>query len=284
MDKGRLPPLEWIRAFEAAARLGSFTAAGEEAGLTQAAISQRITQLEGQLGVPLFHRRARSIELTVEGESWLPHVRMALDTLRDSTEAIFGASRGRLTLSASQSIIELWLLPRLGRLRALTRAQISIQTLVVGAHDAPQDDVIRIRYGTGSWPHAYRAKLYDEEIAPVAAPVLAGRSDHWTAWPRIACSGPRPGWSAWAARFAVPTTPVPALRFDTFMSALGAARAGMGVFLASVPLCAPDLKSGALIRLDDRAIHHHESYWALADPEALSRSQWDALAGTLTAP
>lgn len=283
MNKSRLPPLEWIRAFEAAARLGSFTAAAEEAGLTQAAISQRIAQLERHLGVALFHRRARAIMVTVEGEAWLPHVRFALDGLRDSTEAIFGTNQTRLTFSASQSVIELWLRPRLPHLQILTNAEISIQTLVVGAHETPQDDVIRIRYGTGDWPHLYRARLYPEEIVPVAAPSLAARQEAWTALPRIACSGPRPGWSAWAAEFGIPTTPVPKLRFDTHLSALGAAKAGMGVCLASFPLCSADLEAGTLVRLDQRSLSHHESYWMIAGPKALSRRQWPALAEVIAA-
>lgn len=277
MKKDRLPPLEWIRAYEAAARLGSFTAAAEEVGLTQAAVSQRIGQLEHHLGTALFHRRARAISLTVEGEAWLPHVRFALEGLRDSTEAVFGTGHQRLTLSASQTVIELWLLPRLERLQTLTNAEISIQTMVIGAHDAPQDDVIRIRYGAGDWSHHYRACLYTEEVAPVAAPSLAARSEAWTTLPRIACAGPRPGWHAWAARYGMPTTPVPTLRFDTHLSALGAARAGLGVFLASLPLCSKALASGALVRLDPASLSHHESYWMLAGPEALSRRQWQVI-------
>jgi LysR family glycine cleavage system transcriptional activator len=277
MKRNRIPPLEWIRAFEAAARLGSFTAAAEDLGLTQAAVSQRIGQLEKHLGTPLFKRRARAISLTVEGEAWLPHVRLALEGLRDSAEAVFGTGHRRLTLSASQTIIDLWLLPRLGRLQAITQAEISIQTMVVGTHDAPQDDVIRIRYGTGDWPHPYRARLYAEEICPVAAPSLAARAGHWTAWPRIAYSGQRAGWHAWAAEFGIPTTPLPDLRFDTHLSALGAAKAGLGVFLASLPLCAEALSTGALVRLEPGSLSHHQSYWLLASPQAVSRDQWQAI-------
>jgi LysR family glycine cleavage system transcriptional activator len=277
MKRDRLPPLEWIRAFEAAARLGSFTAAAEDVGLTQAAISQRIGQLEKHLGTPLFERRARAISLTVEGEAWLPHVRIALEGLRDSTEAVFGTGHRRLTLSASQTVIGQWLLPRLDRLQTLTKAEISIQSMVVGTHDAPQDDVIRIRYGTGDWPHPYRARLYAEEIAPVAAPALAARPEHWTALPRIACAGQRPGWHAWAAEFGIPTTPLPTLRFDTHLSALGAAKAGLGVCLASLPLCSEALDTGALVRLDPGSLSHHQSYWLLAGPQAVSRGQWQAI-------
>ena len=281
MKRDRLPPLEWIRAFEAAARLGSFTAAAEDVGLTQAAISQRIGELEKRLGIPLFHRRARAISLTVEGEAWLPHVRLALEGLRDSTEAVFGASHRSLTLSASQTIIDQWLIPRMGRLQTLTKAELSIQSMVVGTHDAPQDDVIRIRYGTGDWPHPYRARLYAEEIAPVAAPSLAARPEHWTAWPRIACAGQRPGWHAWAAEFGIPTTPLPDLRFDTHLSALGAAKAGLGVCLASLPLCAEALATGELVRLDPGSLSHHQSYWILATPQAVSRDQWLALTAAI---
>lgn len=162
---------------EAAARLVGFTAAANELGLTQAAVSQRIAQLERHLGNALFHRRARAVILTVQGEAWLPHVRVALDGLRDSIEAVFGTRRDRLTLSASQSVIEMWLLPRLARLQGQLKDEIAIQTLVLGTHDVPQDDVIRIRYGTGDWPRPYRARLYTEEIFPVAAPGLAAQAD-----------------------------------------------------------------------------------------------------------
>ncbi|WP_375230113.1 LysR family transcriptional regulator [Roseobacter sp. S98] len=278
MHDTRLPPLEWVRAFEAAARLGSFTAAADEIGLTQAAVSQRIGQLEKRLGVGLFHRRPRNISLTVEGEAWLPHVRHALDGLRDSTEAVFGAGQKRLTISASQSVIDLWLMPKLARLQSMVAAELSVRTLVLGAHDAPGEDVIGIRYGTGDWPHPFRARLYAEALAPVAAPALTHRSGAWTTWPRIACAGPRPGWPAWASAFGIPTTPVPQLRFDTQLSAINAAKAGLGVMLASLPLCGAALASGDLIRLDERSLPHHESYWLLAGPNAISRREWTALA------
>ncbi|MGB7267951.1 MAG: LysR family transcriptional regulator [Albidovulum sp.] len=279
----KMPPLEWIRAFEAAARCGSFTAAATETGLTQSAISQRIGHLEKRLGTVLFHRRARSISLTVEGEAWLPHVRAALDSLRDSSEALFGAGPGQLTISASQSVIELWLLPRLARLRARTKRRISVQTMVLGSYDAAVDDVIRIRYGSGDWPHLYKLQLYPEQLVPVASPGLARSGGDWTEWPRIACSGPRPGWNDWAAHFGVATTPVPDLRFDTFLSALGAARAGMGVLLGSLPLCAADLAAGRLVRLGDDILPHHESYWVIAGHEAVTRAGWEEFSAAIRA-
>lgn len=277
----KMPPLEWIRTFEAAARCGSFTAAAAETGLTQSAISQRIGHLEKQLGVALFYRRARAIELTVEGEAWLPHVRTALSGLRDSSEALFGSRRRQMAISASQSIIELWLLPRLEGLAAVAKGQLTIQSMVLGAHEAALDEIIRIRYGAGDWPHDHKLQLFSEQIAPLASPELAQRGGPWTDWPRIACSGPRPGWNTWASRFGTSTTPVPHLQFDTFLSALGAARAGMGVVLGSLPLCAADLRAGRLNRLTDEALEHHESYWAIAGPDAIARTQWDKVVEVL---
>lgn len=277
MKSDSLPPLEWVRAFEAAARLGSFTAAANEAGLTQAAVSQRIAHLESHVGATLFHRRARAISLTVAGEAWLPHVRIALDGLRASTEAVFGTGHRGLTVSASQSVIDLWLLGRLNCLQQLKQTDISFQTMVTGTLEAPQDDIIRVRYGAGNWPHHFKAKLFDEVIVPVAAPSLVARDDDWTVWPRISCSGPRPGWHEWSAQFGIPTTPVPQLHFDTHVSALAAAREGLGVCLASQALCAADLQRGTLLKISDAGIAHHESYWILAGRKAVSQPQWDTL-------
>ncbi|APG48047.1 LysR family transcriptional regulator [Phaeobacter porticola] len=269
-----LPPLEWIRVFEAAARCGSFTAAAAETGITQSAVSQRIAQLEKRLGTTLFHRHPRAITLTIEGEAWLPHVGSALDTLRDSSQALFGSGRRPLTISASQSVIDLWLTPRLAALTEIAGGQLAVQTMVLGSHDAPEDDVIRIRYGTGDWPHPYKLPLYPENIAPIAAPALTARGGHWNDWPRIACSGPRPGWPDWVARFGGGTTPVPHLRFDTFLSALGAARTGSGVLLGSLALCQDDLAAGRLEHLGPDCLEHHATYWIIAGQEALTRAQW----------
>lgn len=145
-----LPPLEWVRAFEAAARLGSFTAAAVETGLTQPAISQRIGQLEKHLGAQLFLRQARTITLTVEGEAWLPHVQAALRVLTDSSEMLFSSGRNRLTISASQSVISMWLAPRLARANAAAKASIHVQSYILGGQTAVNETTIQIRYGAGN--------------------------------------------------------------------------------------------------------------------------------------
>ncbi|WP_370228294.1 LysR family transcriptional regulator [Cognatishimia sp.] len=282
MDKSSysLPPLEWVRAFEAAARLGSFTAAAQETGLTQPAISQRIGQLEKHLGTQLFLREARTISLTVEGETWLPHVQSALRALSDSTETLFARGRSRLTISASQSVISMWLAPRLARASAATSAELSVQSYVLGGQTASTEAILQIRYGAGDWPQHYQVPLFSEIMAPVCAPGLARRD--WTGLPRIACTGPRPDWDAFAARFGIPSIPIPNIRVDTLHGAIAAAKAGQGVALGSLALCRDDIENGSLVRLGDEALDNTETYWLLAERSAISKRQWTALAQVLT--
>ena len=276
-----LPPLEWVRAFEAAARLGSFTAAASETGLTQPAISQRIGQLEKHLGTRLFVRKARTITLTVEGETWLPHVQTALRGLSDSSETLFARGRRRLTISASQSVISLWLATRLGRASADTGAEISVQSYILGGQTATEDSTVQIRYGAGDWAHPYQTPLFKEAIAPVCSPRLTSQA--WTHLPRIACTGPRPDWDQYSSRFGIPSTPVPTLRFDTLHGAIAAAKAGLGVALVSLPLCADDIASGALVQLGDEVLDPPETYWLLASRNVIGHRQWTALSAALTA-
>lgn len=278
----QLPQLEWIRAFEAAARCGSFTAAAAETGLTQPAISQRISNLEHQLGAKLFIRNARTISLTVEGEAWLPIVTSALTELRDGSEALFARGRDSLVISASQSIISLWLMPRLTRLQAATKAKFSIQSLVLGGQSAVMDDVIQIRYGDRDWPHHYRLPLYLEVLTPLAAPSLVAQGQAWTELPRIACSGPRLTWMEYASRFGLPMRATPGLRFDSFANAHDAAVAGHGVLLGSLPLCASSLHRGTLVRLSEQELISQDTYWLLATKEAIGKRQWEQLSEVLT--
>ena len=112
--KPDLPPLDWLRVFEAAGRNGSFTAAAEEFGSTQAAVSQRIRNLETWLGRQLFVRSARGVALTVEGESYLPLVQDALAALRQGTEDLFASTPRELRIGGLDSHLTGLLLPRIG--------------------------------------------------------------------------------------------------------------------------------------------------------------------------
>jgi DNA-binding transcriptional LysR family regulator len=279
-----LPPLEWLRAFEAAGRLGNFTAAADELGLTQAAVSQRIRQLETRLNSHLFLRLARGVELTADGEAYLPHIRNALDAVRRGTADLFGAPKTRITIAAPASVAALWIAPRLS---ALNLARPTLQVLVSTIHrwsdfDATQAD-FEVRFGQGSWPERAAARLYTEVLAPACSPDLLGGADNreWRRLPTIAVSGPRDGWNEWAAATGEPPLGEPVLRFDSMITAMNAARAGAGVLLASLPLARGELANRSLITLSDRHLPMAGGYWLTWPARHGWRAHDDAIVSTL---
>jgi LysR family transcriptional regulator, glycine cleavage system transcriptional activator len=271
-----LPPLEWVRAFEAAARSGSFTGAAEEMGLTQAAISQRIHNLEARLGVALFNRRPRGVSLTVAGEAWLPHVSNALAALAGATDELFAKPLQRIRIMASTTLISLWFAPRLRKLPE--SYQLSFHTLHTDIDLGREDTDMQVRFGRGDWPGLRSARLFEEVLTPMAAPALLAQSpDDWSPLPHIALSGPRAGWQQWAAQGTGSATPVPALRLDSFSQCLAAAIDGAGVILGSFALCAPALADGRLVRLSRRNLKTGKGYWLTASPRAVPARQWQDL-------
>lgn len=263
-------PLEWVRAFETAGRLGSFIAAAGELSITQAAISQRIGHLEARLGVRLFLRKPRGVTLTVEGEAWLPFLSSQLRAIHQTADDLFGHGPRRVTIAASASVIQCWLVPRLGRVQVSDRLSFSFSSMVL-EEDFDKGGGVHIRYGSGPWPGSRSAKLFEEDLSPVAHPDLA--QGDWRARARIALSGPRPGWADWGTT----SGPAPDLRFDSFIAALAAAEAGAGVLLASLPLAAASLAAGRVVRLDAHRLRPTASYWMLAQPDQCSDAQWRAL-------
>lgn len=257
-----LPPLEWIRVFEASARLGSFTAAANELGLTQAAVSQRIKNLELHLGAQLFSRQARGVILSTQGEAWFPHVQAALAELLHSAANLFEQPRRKISIAASSSVIELWIVPRLGNVaRRLPHVQLSFET-IQNLPDYERLEVdFEIRFGTGNWAGREAVRLFAEELTPLASPSLLDDDPNWQDRPRIATLGPRVGWRDWSNAMGEPPGSTPLLRFDTFVQSLRAAEAGAGVLLGSLALCADVITSGRLKRLTDRTLRMEAGYW-----------------------
>lgn len=172
-----LPTLTWLRAFEAAARTSSFSAAAAELNLTSGAISYQIRALEAHLGFALFERRPRGVKLTPMGVAYLPPVRKAFEELADSTVGLFGGSeRVQITVHAPVSLAALWLAPKLP---VFSRANPSIDVRLASViwDNAVPDDAtdLEIRYGTGHW-HGYRSeRLLNQSLLPVCSPsVLRG--------------------------------------------------------------------------------------------------------------
>ena len=265
-DAGRsatLPPLEWLRVFEAAARQGNFTAAAAELGLTQAAVSQRMRNLEAHLGTPLFIRLPRGVELTTEGEAYAPHVRSALAALKRSTADLFSAARRKLSIAATSSVLQLWIAPRLPMLlRQLPNLQISLVTVQRSVDYSSANAHLEVRFGDGAWPGYHTRKMFDETLAPVAAPsLLRPEQQDWRRLPQIAISGPRDGWLDWAAAAEVAPPKSPSLRFDTFAQALSAAVSGAGVLLGSLSLIAEEIEAESLVRLPEPSVRMKNGYW-----------------------
>lgn len=170
-----LPPLLSLRAFEAAARRLSFSLAAQELFVTQGAVSHQIHKLETDLGVVLFDRRARGVELTSEGHAYYARVHQAFALLRLGTEELRGRAPGRTTLSVGvlASFATHWLAPRLATFSA-AHPQIDLQlhsSIALADLGAGEVD-LAIRYGRGGWPDVEARKLMPERLAPVCAPSL----------------------------------------------------------------------------------------------------------------
>jgi len=170
----RLPSLDLLKGFEAAARLLSFTQAGAELYLTQSAVSRQILELENQLGVQLFQRKHRALALTEAGQALYPAAAQVLATMRGVTDRL-RAVRGRRTLAVTttQSFASLWLIPRLA---GFTRAhpevdvRISAETRVL---DLERDGLdLAIRHGPPSLAGPNAIRLFGERVFPVCSPTL----------------------------------------------------------------------------------------------------------------
>ena len=125
------------------------------------------------------------------------------------------------------------------------------------------------------------ARLYREVLCPMAQPDCAASAPRWQELPHIAVSGPRPGWQEWAARTSGSAPPIPRYRFDSFVSALAAAKAGLGVVLGSVPLCESELSSGNLVRLSEHTLTLEAGYWLTVRQDFLPVRQWEQLVACL---
>lgn len=247
-----LPPLDWLRSFEAAARLSNFTAAAAELGLTQAAVSQHIRSLEERLKTRLFSRLARGVALSPEGAAYLPHIQSAFATIGNSTAELFEPRAVQtVSLRVPISFALLALVPALPDLAgALPHIQLDLMTIHRPTdYDLP-GSTLDIRFGNGVFPGREADRLTAERLVPVASPTLAGAAD-WTSLPLLLVAGAREMWAEWFAAAGLAGHPRRSHRFDSFVAALEAASAGAGVLLGSRPLVDSALRSGSLVPLSD---------------------------------
>src|SRR5215813_9846254 len=174
----RLPPLNALKAFEAAARHESFTRAAEELFVTQGAVSHQVKALEAELGVKLFNRERQRLTITQAGRDYLTILRDAFDRIAVGTESLLQRqSSGALTVSTSPDFAAKWLVNRLGRF-AEKHAKIDLRVSATLHHvDFAREDVdLAVRHGDGNWPGLEVVRLSAEQLFPVCSPkLLVGR-------------------------------------------------------------------------------------------------------------
>jgi len=257
MSARRLPSLSALRAFEAAARHESAKQAALELSVTATAISHQVRGLEEALGVPLFLRRPRKLELTPKGRELQQVLETAFDSISSAVERLGAApSRQSVTLSTTPAIASRWLLSWVCMLR---ESHPEIDLRIHASHEPVALDGITadlaIRYGDGRWPGLVAEKLLDNTFVPTCSPHL-GLTDpaQLPAHPLIhfrthaAVSAPI-DWSAWQKLAQVPGLDVNAgLVFSDETHAIAAAVGGQGVALMGRELIEDELKEGRLVQ------------------------------------
>ena len=253
-----LPPLNALKAFEATARHLSFSKAADELAVTPAALSHQVRGLEDLLGLKLFHRRARSIELTEAARLMYPGVRSGFESLRTAVEQLDRARRDRiLVVSATPGLTAKWLVPRLYRfLTAHPEIDTRISASVGYANFATDGVDVGIRLSSGSHPDLHVEKLSDEWLVPLCSPTLLYGAEplrsphdlHNFTLIQVDLPGVVPTWADWLGMAGVTGVDTSrSLRLNVADHALDAASEGAGVVLGYKLVAARDLGLGRLV-------------------------------------
>ncbi|HIC79866.1 MAG TPA: transcriptional regulator GcvA [Kiloniellaceae bacterium] len=278
-----LPPLIAMRAFEAAARHGSFTQAAAELNITPAAVSQQVRHLEQQLDVSLFLRQARGITLTAAGRDYAQALGPALDQIATATSQVRSADHGgRLTVATTPSFAAKWLVQRLARLQAgQPDLDVRLSTSNALTNFAEDDIDVAVRFGSGRWPGVSATLLMTTELFPVCSPaLLRGRQplrkpedlQHHTMLRLVF-----PDWIKWLE--AAGLEQLAQRRGPQFSDAglmMQAAVEGHGIALGQRVLVADDLAAGRLVEPFDLRVPSESAYYVVTPPGALARPKVQA--------
>lgn len=264
-----LPPLPAIRAFEAAARTGNFTAAGEELGLTQAAVSYQIKQLEDRVGLPLFQRGPRGVTLTPDGARLAGRAGEALQILREAFAEARQVRDERLVISVLPTIAQQLLAPRLGAFQIAhptitTRVEVEDRLADLTGGEA----TVAIRMGAGKWPDIVAHYLLPGIFTPMISPAFIasyGQPRQPADFLTLPVIDPEdPGWAIWfrAAGVTPPEGPTRAgTLFGVQAFTAQAAIAGHGASLLNPGLFRAEIKRGDLIQPFDILAQEDFAYW-----------------------
>lgn len=264
-----LPPLNWLRAFEAAARHLSFTGAARDLNMTQSAVSQQIKSLESHLGRPLFHRRPRVLELTETGITYLPVVREAFRTLARGTRAVTGDQAGALRIQSNLTFAVHWLAPRLPRFRAAHPGiRLSISTELWEPREMADGADIEIRYSLRPSDTVRAELLRRDHYYPVCAPGYAVTLADLHTHPLYDCTNLLCNWPAWAEDQGLNWANPPITYATTYTFTLAVAAAGGGLTLAHDTIARHLIDSGRLTAPFAHRAPMQEAYYLIRSPQA----------------
>ena len=255
------PPLNAMRAFEAAARHVSFVAAAEELNVTPGAISQHIKALEGWAGTSLFPRNAHGVTLTAAGVGLLPKFTAAFDSLADATHALRNLSPDtEFHIAALPALAQLWLPKRLSRVRAqFPHVKFSVTAL----EDPPSlsRDLFDLSIFMGPHdPASTQICIQADEIAPVCAPLILERFESFSSCALLHDQTWINDWQLWSETVGLDIgNPRRGARFSLYSLAVEEAKAGAGILMGHLPLIEDALSSGALVRVDARTCSSGQS-------------------------
>jgi LysR family glycine cleavage system transcriptional activator len=294
MPPRRLPPLNALKAFEAAARHESFTRAAKELCVTQGAVSHQVKALERELGLKLFNREHQRLAITEAGRAYLAIVRDAFDRISAGTQRLLQRqSGGVLSVSVSPNFAAKWLVPRLGRF-ADTHPEIDLRVSAQPHHvDFAREDIdLAVRHGDGSATGLHAIRLCTEELFPVCSPKLLNdrnplRGPFDLGRQTLIHVAESPGWASWhgwrqwldfAGISGVDSSR--GLVLDQASMAIDAAVDGQGVALSRSALVTWDLLGGRLVQPFDIAMPAPFGYFIVCPsataklPKIVAFSEW----------
>jgi LysR family glycine cleavage system transcriptional activator len=284
----RLPPLNALKAFEAAARHESFTRAADELCVTQGAVSHQVKALEAELGLKLFNRQRQRLVITESGRSYLAIVRDAFDRIADGTEELLRRQNsGVLTVSTSPNFAAKWLVHRLSRFaQAHPTIDLRVSASLHHVDFAREDIDLAVRHGDGSDTGLHVVRLCAEELFPVCSPKLL-KGKHALRTPAdlrhamLLHVNDRQDWKKWLEGARVGGIDLAhGPLFNQASMAIDAAVQAQGVTLARTALAAWDLIGGRLVRPFSLALQVPYAYWIVCPkpaaqlPKVIAFSEW----------
>ncbi|QJR79687.1 transcriptional regulator GcvA [Alteromonas pelagimontana] len=269
----RLPPLNALKAFEAAARHLSFTRAADELFVTQAAVSHQIKALEDFLSMKLFIRRNRTLLLTEEGQAYFLELKDIFKSLQDATERLLArGSKGAITVAMPPSFASQWLVPRISKF-SNAHPDIDVRIKAVDYDEGfLQDDVdVAIYYGKGRWSGVQADKLHTEFLTPLCSPLLFNGPK-----PLLSLNdlkhhvllhdSSRSAWKDWLKQVGVHGVNVnQGPVFSHSMLVLQAAALGQGIALGNTILARPELDAGRLIIPFPDKVESRDAFYLVCD-------------------